>query len=87
LFGCSPFGYAGCCAALRDADLRDAISGITARALIIAGEQDLATTLADAELMRARIPDATLVTLPAAHLSNVEQPAAFTHAVRQFLEA
>jgi 3-oxoadipate enol-lactonase len=55
--------------------------------LIIAGEQDEATTLADAELMRTRIPGARQVTLPAAHLSNVEQPAAFTQAVVGFLES
>jgi 3-oxoadipate enol-lactonase len=87
LAGCSPIGYAGCCAALRDADVRDAITGIAAPTLIIAGDQDQATTLADAEGMRSRITGATMVTLPAAHLSNLEQPTAFTEAVRQFLEA
>ena len=85
LAGCSPLGYAGCCAVLRDADLRDAIARIAASTLIIAGEQDQATTPADAELMRARIPQARLVSLPTAHLSNVEQPAAFTQAVLGFL--
>jgi 3-oxoadipate enol-lactonase len=86
LASCSPVGYAGCCAVLRDADLREDIAGITAPTLIIAGDQDQATTLVDAEVMRSRIPGAALLTLPAAHLSNVEQPAAFTGAVRQFLE-
>jgi 3-oxoadipate enol-lactonase len=87
LLGCSAVGYAGCCAVLRDADLREAIANIAAQTLIVAGDHDLATTTADADVMRARIPNATLMTLPAAHLSNVEQPAAFTQAVRQFLEA
>lgn len=85
LAGCSPAGYAGCCAVLRDADLRDDIARIGAPTLIIAGDQDQATTLADAELMRARIPHARLLTLSAAHLSNVEQPATFTQAVLEFL--
>jgi 3-oxoadipate enol-lactonase len=85
LSGCSPAGYAGCCAVLRDADLRDDITRITAPTLIIAGDQDQATTTTDAELMRARIPRAQLVSISAAHLSNVEQPAAFTQAVLEFL--
>lgn len=87
LAGCSPIGYTGCCAALRDADLRDDLAGIAAPTLIIAGDQDQATTLADADVMRRRIAGATMVTMPAAHLSNLEQPTAFTAAVRQFLEA
>jgi 3-oxoadipate enol-lactonase len=87
LLGCSPVGYAGCCAVLRDVDLREEIARIAAPALIIAGTEDQATTLADAELMRTRISGARLVTLPAAHLSNVEQPEAFTRAVLEFLEA
>ncbi len=87
LAGCSSIGYIGCCAALRDADLRDDIAGIAAPTLIVAGEHDQTTTLADADIMRTRIPGATMVTLPVAHLSNVEQPAAFNRTVRQFLEA
>jgi 3-oxoadipate enol-lactonase len=84
---CSAQGYAGCCAVLRDADLRDDIRRITAPTLIIAGEWDVATPLADADLMRTRISRSTLVTLPAAHLSSAEQPAAFTDAVLDFLAA
>jgi len=82
---CAPQGYSGCCAVLRDTDLRDDIARIAAPTLVIAGEQDAATTPADAELLRERIPGARLVTLPAAHLSNVEQPTAFTNAVLAFL--
>ena len=40
---CSPDGYIGCCAALRDADLRPAVQGIRARALVIAGDRDPST--------------------------------------------
>jgi len=87
LSGCSPLGYAGCCAVLRDADLRDDLARITSSTLIIAGDQDQATTMADAELMRTRIPQARLVSLSAAHLSNVEQPAAFTSTLLDFLDS
>src|SRR4051794_2289093 len=36
-------GYAGCCAAIRDLDLRDALSAIRAPTLVIAGGEDPAT--------------------------------------------
>jgi 3-oxoadipate enol-lactonase len=83
---CAPQGYNGCCAVLRDTDLRDDLPRITAPTLIIGGAHDVATTPADAELLHARIPGARLLTLPAAHLSNVEQPGAFTDAVLGFLQ-
>ena len=82
---CSPEGYAGCCAALRGADLREQLSAITAPALVITGVHDPVTPPAAAADLAARIPHARLVTLPAAHLSNVEQAAAFTSAVLVFL--
>jgi 3-oxoadipate enol-lactonase len=85
LAGVSPDGYAGCCAALRDADLRNDVQRIRAPILVIAGRHDEATPPTDAELLRDRIGGARLVTLDAAHLSNVEQPEAFTSAVLEFL--
>jgi len=72
LSDCPGRGYAGCCAALRDADLRGHISGIRCPTLVIAGSADNATPLALAEFMRDQISGATLVTLDAAHLSNVD---------------
>jgi 3-oxoadipate enol-lactonase len=68
----SPDGYVGCCAALRDADLRDDLHRIVARSLVVAGTRDPSTSVADAELISARIPDASLLTLPSAHISIVE---------------
>lgn len=41
--------------------------------------------MADAEAMRAAIPGARVAALPASHISNVEAPAAFTHALLAFL--
>lgn len=74
----NPDGYAGCCAALRDADLRDEIGRIRSFALVIAGDQDASTTVADAQAISFAIPGSTLVTLPAAHLSNVECAESFS---------
>jgi 3-oxoadipate enol-lactonase len=78
-------GYARTCAALRDGDLREHISRITAPTLVVSGRQDRATTTEQAlDLVRA-IPDARHLEVNAAHFSNWEQPAPFTTAVRDFL--
>lgn len=61
---------------------------ITCPTLIIVGEQDKLTPPADAQLMAQKIPNAQLEIIPGAgHLSNIEQPEAFTAAVRKFLES
>ena len=78
-------GYAACCDALADADLRGAIHAIAAPTLIIAGTADPVTTVADAEAMRAAIPGARVAALPASTLEMCEAPAAFTHALLAFL--
>jgi 3-oxoadipate enol-lactonase len=83
--GNNPAGYVGCCAALRDADLREAISGIAAPTLVVAGANDPTTSVADGEFIRSQIPGASLLTLPAAHLSNVECADAFSRIAGAFL--
>lgn len=77
-----PVGYAGCCAALRDADLRDRVAEIGCPTLIVAGDQDLATPPADSEFLSGRIAGSRIVVIPgAAHLANLDQPEVFTSAV------
>ena len=78
-------GYAACCAALRDMDQRDAVSRIAVPSLIIYGRKDPVTPAPDAEFLNAHIAGSAKVELNAAHLSNVEQPVAFTAAVTSFL--
>jgi 3-oxoadipate enol-lactonase len=78
---CHPDGYLGCCAAIRDADLREAIAGIDAPVLIIAGAADPVTTPDHGREMRARIARSRMVTLEAAHLSNVERADEFNATV------
>jgi 3-oxoadipate enol-lactonase len=85
LAACPPQGYLGGCAALRDADLGPELAAITAPTLVVVGSQDRVTPPADGETLRRGIPGARLVTLEAAHLSNLEQPEAFTAAVLEFL--
>jgi len=78
-------GYIACGMAVRDMDHRALLPKIKAPTLIIAGRQDAATTLAMAESMRERIPGARLAVLDAAHISNAEQPQAYTETVLDFL--
>jgi 3-oxoadipate enol-lactonase len=85
LLATAPQGYAGCCAAIRDMDQRGSLSAIRVPTLVIGGLQDPATPPAKAEEIAAGVADSRLVMLDAAHLSNIEQPQAFTAAVLEFL--
>ncbi|TNE41680.1 MAG: 3-oxoadipate enol-lactonase [Sphingomonadales bacterium] len=81
----SPAGYAGCCAAIRDMDMRRMVTLITTPTLVIGGSEDPATPPPHSETLAAAIDGAELVMLKAAHLSNVELPDAFATAVSGFL--
>lgn len=72
-------GYAACCEAIRDMDLRDRLGSIAAPTLIIAGEDDPATPPDHAALLRESIPGSEMNVIPdAAHLANIEQAEAVT---------
>jgi 3-oxoadipate enol-lactonase len=80
-------GYAGCCEALRDADLTNRLEDIHAPTLVVAGAEDPVSTVDGAESMGDSIPDARLVVIEgAAHLANVEQPEAVTREILDHLE-
>ena len=87
LRGLDPEGYAACCEALAVADLSGDVRRIGAPTLVIAGIHDPVTTVADAQRLAGAVPDATLATLPASHLSNIEAPDRFTDLVATFLSA
>jgi len=78
-------GYLASCEALSTLDQRDLLPRIKSPTLVIAGRHDMATPLAAGEYIRSQIPGASLTILDAAHISNVEQPHAFTDAVIGFL--
>lgn len=64
------------------------LPGIAAPALVLWGERDAKTPRALSERLAAGIPGARLEVIPGAgHLSNVDNPAAFTAAVRRFVSA
>jgi 3-oxoadipate enol-lactonase len=86
LLGTDPKGYAACCAALRDADMRDSLKKISVPTLVIGSDRDSSTPWEGNGSVLARdIPKAKGVRLETAHLSNLEQPQAFTTAVLDFL--
>lgn len=77
----SAVGYAGCCAAIRDMDLRPVSGLITTPTLVIGGLRDPSTPAPHSQDLAAAIPHARLEMLEAAHLSNVEQPTHFADLV------
>ena len=85
--GIAPEGYAACCEALAQADLRAAIGAIKLPTLLIAGVSDPVTTVADANAMHQAIPNSRIAEVPASHLSNLEAPAQFDAALAAFLAA
>jgi 3-oxoadipate enol-lactonase len=85
LLATNPAGYTASCAALRDNDLRDAISTIRTPVCVIAGDQDPVTNVADAQFIKSSIPASELAILPAAHISNAEVPELFSTTVLEFL--
>jgi len=85
LASADPAGYAAACAAIRDMDQREAVDSIQTPTLVVGGEFDMATTIADARFLEGRIAGARFVSLPAAHISNAEVPAQFNAALLDFL--
>jgi pimeloyl-ACP methyl ester carboxylesterase len=67
-------------------DFTDALRKLTISALVIYGEHDQITD-ATAQESHAALPDSTLVKIArSAHMTMVDQNAAFIDAVMQFLE-
>jgi pimeloyl-ACP methyl ester carboxylesterase len=67
-------------------DLRPLLPRVTCPVLLVWGRHDTATPLADAEVMRARLPDAGLVVVEnAGHYVFQEQAAQVIAVVRAFL--
>jgi pimeloyl-ACP methyl ester carboxylesterase len=85
--------------ATRPQGIVDALAGLAARAdsrpflkdirvptLVVCGEEDTITPVAESEAMRAEIAGSRLAVVPrAGHLSNLEQPEAFNQALLGFL--
>lgn len=78
-------GYIATCQALRDADLRESAKTITAKTLILAGSEDLATPPHLGRRLAKTLPDAHFELIEqAAHLPCIEQPAAMAAKMIEF---
>ena len=80
-------GYAGCCEAIRDADLRPGLGRISAPTLVIAGSEDPAAPVEKAEVIRDGVQNARLTVVErAAHIANVERPDEVTGEILDHLQ-
>jgi len=86
LAGVDPNGYAACCQAAAPFDFGDKLSGITQPTLVIAGTQDLATTVEQAAVLCESIPRSYYRELDTAHIGNLAEGEVFTRVVQQFLQ-
>ena len=78
-------GYAGCCAALAQADFRDRLTEISNPVLAIAGDDDAVCPQADLATIADMVQAGTLCVLPGRHIVNVESADAFNAALVAFL--
>lgn len=86
LLATDPRGYAGCCAAIRDLDTTASLGHIRTPTLVISGNLDVPMPWHEhGERLARGIPEATVVHLPAAHLSSLETPRTFSAALMSFL--
>jgi len=78
-------GYTACCAVVRDADFRANIKRISLETLIITGDEDEVTNVAQAEAMQKEIPNAKLKVFHARHLPSTELPAYYAQTLIDFI--
>ena len=80
-------GYIATCAALREADLRTAVSAIQTPTLVLCGTEDLSTPPALGQALAAQLKNARFALIDsAAHLPCIEQPTTFVDQVEHFLQ-
>jgi len=80
-------GYIGTCAALRDADFRQAVARINQPTLVLCGAEDIATPPELGRELAGLIPGAQFSLIEeAAHLPCVEQPGAVAERMMNFFQ-
>ncbi|MFY0690340.1 MAG: 3-oxoadipate enol-lactonase [Paracoccaceae bacterium] len=81
-------GYIACASAVRDMSQTHILKDIAADTLVLIGAEDPACTPEQGFVLHKEIPGAEKVVIEdAAHLSNIEKPIEFNHAVLEFLTA
>jgi 3-oxoadipate enol-lactonase/4-carboxymuconolactone decarboxylase len=82
-----PAGYAAATEVVAHLDLRDDLAKVAAPTLVLSGAEDLASPPPLGRALAEGIPGAEFVEVPgAAHLGNVERPAAVTDLIRAHLD-
>ncbi|OOG55472.1 3-oxoadipate enol-lactonase [Rhodanobacter sp. C03] len=80
-------GYAGCCAALIDADFRGELDRIGVPTMALAGHDDPVTTPADLRWIAAGVVMGSYAEVDGRHICNLESAAAFNSTLGRFLTA
>lgn len=80
-------GYAGCCAALIDADFRAALGRIDVPTLALAGRDDPVTTPDDLRALAAGVVDGRYADVAGRHICNMESAGPFDDLLIRFLTA
>ena len=82
-------GFIGCAAALADHDFRSAVASTKPPVLFVAGEKDAGGAVPTAmKALHQDLPGSRYVELPGTgHISNLDDPAGFTRALKEFLGA
>jgi 3-oxoadipate enol-lactonase len=78
-------GYVRCCRAIRDLNYTEELTSISVKVLFIGGTYDLGTPPTEMKKMSSLIVGARYVELGTAHVSNLEAPNDFNHALADFL--
>lgn len=81
-----PAGFAGCCQAISNFDVRDDLSRLSTPTLIMVGEHDPGTPVEAARQVQEAIQNSVMLELPGAyHLSNIEANGQFNENMLAFL--
>lgn len=79
-------GYIATCAAIRDADLRQAARAVNAQTLVLCGAEDEATSPALNEELAGLLANGRFQAIPAAaHLPCIEQPELMAELIAEFI--
>jgi 3-oxoadipate enol-lactonase len=79
-------GYAYAAASMAETDHGGVLGSLAVPTLVIAGDRDTVTGVAESEAIAAAVPGARLAVIEGAgHLSNVERPEVFNRLVLEFL--
>ena len=88
ILGTNVDGYMACGSAVRDMAQSTMLLKIKTPTLVLSGQYDPACTVDQGTVLHRLIDGSKMVVLQdAAHLSNIEQPAAFNSALRAFIDS